>query len=81
MIFVRFNIDIKAVSREGQMTHAFYYLTFNVYTVWWNEFVLFWKTHVASKDMLDTSACCDNTIDYIVCLIGVVGSTSKCNFA
>ena len=54
-------------------------MTFNVYTVWWNEFVLLWKTHVASKDMLDTSACCDNTIDYIVCLIGGVGSTSKYN--
>ena len=54
-------------------------MTFNVYTVWWNEFVLLWKVHVASKDMIDSSACCDNTIDYIVCLIGAVGSTSKYN--
>ena len=54
-------------------------MTFNVYTVWWNEFVLLWKTYVASKDMLDTSACCDNTIDYIVCFIGGVGPTSKYN--
>ena len=54
-------------------------MTFNVCTVWWNEFVLPWKVHVASKDMIDTSACCDNTIDYIVCLIGAVGSTSKYN--
>ena len=54
-------------------------MTFNVYTVWWNEFVLLWKVHVGSKDMIDTSACCDNTIYYIVCLIGGVGPTSKYN--
>ena len=80
MIFARLNIDIKAVSREGKMTHAFQYLTIT-FTVWWNEFVLLWKIHVASNDMLDTSACCDNTIDYIVCLIGGVGSTSHSNIA